>query len=93
MNLLSSDLLRFTTRHNLSAQLSAARIVGVANQVAAGRYIAISFRQGRLAVTVPTHSARYRIQTKLAGIIQQINTELGSGLIQKIVVRITAPNG
>lgn len=87
-NLLGGELNRFAARHGLGRELHAARIVGVANQLAAGRYQALTFRAGCLTVSVPTHAARYRIQTKLVGILHEINTELGSELITKIVVRI-----
>lgn len=87
-SLLGGELNRFAARHGLGRELHAARIVGVANQLAAGRYQALTFRGGRLTISVPTHAQRYRIQTKLAAIAKEVNTELGGELITKVVVRI-----
>ncbi len=90
-SLLGGDLDRFTARHGLGQPLAATRIVRVASDLAAGRYRALSYRAGRLTIAVPTHAERYRIQTKLADIAQQLNTQLGRELIEKIVVRIQQP--
>lgn len=91
MTLRNFDSSRFAARHGLGRQLGAARVVAAANGVAEGRFTAVTFRAGRLALVVPTHAERYKLQVEVPRIRRTVNEVLGEALVTHVTVRIQRP--
>lgn len=85
---LSQSFASFTSRHELTKRLQATEIVRVANKVAAGRFKAVSFKNGILNVNIEDPSDRYLIASKIDALIGEINDQLGQQLISRIKFRL-----
>ena len=69
LNPLSHELGGFAARHGFAGRMTATAIVQVANEQAAGRYIARSFRQGQLVIEVVDAEARHLLQPAVPALI------------------------
>lgn len=85
---LSFELNSFTARHGFADRLTATAIVALANELAADRFKALSFRNGQLTVSVVDSEARYLLQPQLSELIEAINAKLGQRRVLSIVFRL-----
>ena len=88
LNPLSHELGGFAARHGFADRLTATAIVALANELAADRFEALSFRNGQLTVSVIDGEARYLLQPQLAELIEAINAKLGQRRVLSIVFRL-----
>ena len=91
LNPLSHELGGFGARHGFSNRLTSTGIVALANTIAAGRFVARSFRAGRLVVEIPDAEARYLLQPEVSTIIAQLNEQLGAARVTSIQFRLVGP--
>lgn len=88
LNPLSHELGGFARRHGISGRLTATAIVQLANEQAAGRFVARSFQHGRLVVEIPDAEARHLLQPLVPTLIAALNDALGQPRVQSIQFRL-----
>jgi hypothetical protein len=85
---LSYGMNSFAARHGFADRMTATAIVAMANELAAGRFEALSFRNGHLTVAVPDSEARYLVQGDVPQIIEALNVKLGQKRVFSINFRL-----
>lgn len=85
---LSFELNSFAARHGFADRLTATAIVALANELAADRFKALSFRNGQLTVSVVDSEARYLLQPQLSQLIEAMNERLGQRRVFSITFRL-----
>ncbi|MBI4032730.1 DUF721 domain-containing protein [Candidatus Berkelbacteria bacterium] len=85
---LGDSLGGWSAKRELGRRLAAARVVNAANELATGRFRAVSVRGGTLTVEVSNASARYLLQPEIPRLIATINERVGTSVVQRIKFRL-----
>ena len=78
------ELRRFGQRHQITRQLAAAAVVGAANRLAQGRFVAQSFRAGALTVRVTTQVQRRLVEADQVTILAALNGALNQSIVERL---------
>lgn len=85
----AGDLLqKELNKKNLAGSAEASFICYVANEIFAGKYKAISFRNRVLEIGVNSNFKAIKLQADSQNIIKNINNKLGKKIIEKIRFKI-----
>ncbi len=85
---LSFGMNSFAARHGFADRMTATAIVTMANELAQGRFVALSFRNGQLTVSVADSEARYLVHAEIPQLIEAMNTRLGQRRVFSIHFRL-----
>lgn len=78
---------RFAKRYGLGKAFPAMQVIDVANRVARGRFKAVTFKDGRLVVEVPTGPQLFFLKKEQVSILEDINSAIGSKTVEKLTIR------
>ena len=89
---LSHELNSFAARHGITHRLTATAILGVANELAEGRFRAVAFKAGRLTIAVGDAETRYIVQPTLRDFLDRLNSRLGERRVNSVGFRFEPTN-
>jgi len=85
---ISKILSRRINAMGLARQVSAARVCAAANELAAGEFEAVSFREGILKLHVDSAPRAHLIKLREKQILDELNLKLAPSQVRKLVFKI-----
>lgn len=79
---------RAVRRMDFAPRLEAAAVCQAAQKVARGRYRALSYREGRLKISVPDYDGAASLRPQLATLQADINQELAADAVSQIIITV-----
>lgn len=87
MEHIKADLVKRLNQRSLGALATAAHICHVANQWAAGRFVAVSFHNGVLTLAAPSSGAAHNLRLGVSALTEELSTATKQQLRLRIIVR------
>lgn len=82
-----SQIIKKTTATGLSRSIDAAVVLAKATQIAAGRFEAVRYRNGRLTIVAPSPVAAQDLVLRKEAIITELNNVFAERVIKELYVR------